>query len=101
MKVFASPRFAEHTTPPGHPERPERARVLTSVAEAFAAGGGQVSAPQPASRAELARIHTAPYLDAIAATAGRAVALDPDPFTSPESHEIALPAAGHAPGPAR
>ena len=96
MRVFASPRFAEHTTPPGHPERPERARVLTAVAESFAAGGGVVSAPQPASRKDLARIHTGQYLDAIAATAGHAVALDPDTFTSPESHEIALLAAGAA-----
>ena len=101
MRVFASPRFAEHTTPPGHPERPERARVLTAVAESFAAGGGKVTAPQLASREELARIHTAPYLDAIAATAGHAVALDPDTFTSPESHEIALLAAGAALGAAR
>jgi acetoin utilization deacetylase AcuC-like enzyme len=101
MRVFASPRFAEHTTPPGHPERPERARVFTTVAESFAAGGGVVVAPQPASREELARIHTAWYLDAIAATAGHAAALDPDTFTSPESHEIALLAAGAALGAAR
>jgi acetoin utilization deacetylase AcuC-like enzyme len=101
MRVFASPRFAEHTTPPGHPERPARARVLTAVAESFAAGGGVVSAPQLASREELSRIHTGPYLDTIAATAGRAVALDPDTFTSPESHEIALLAAGAALGAAR
>jgi len=101
MRVFASPRFAEHTTPPGHPERPDRARVLSAVADAFAAGGGKVSAPQSASREELARVHTAPYLDTIAATAGRAVALDPDTFTSPASHEIALLAAGAAVGAAR
>jgi acetoin utilization deacetylase AcuC-like enzyme len=75
--------------------------VLTAVAESFAAGGGVVSAPQLALREELARIHTGPYLDTIAATAGRAVALDPDTFTSPESHEIALLAAGAALGAAR
>ena len=101
MRMFASPRFAEHTTPPGHPERPDRARVFTAVAESFAAGGGVVIAPPPASRDELARIHTASYLDAMAATAGHAVALDPDTFTSPESHEIALLAAGAALGAAR
>jgi acetoin utilization deacetylase AcuC-like enzyme len=44
----------------------------------------------------LARIHTAAYLDAIAATAGQAAALDPDTYTSPESHEIALLAVGAA-----
>jgi len=96
MRVFASRRFAEHTTPPGHPERPERAHVMTAVADGFAAGGGAVTAPRAATRADLARIHTAKYLDAIAATAGHAVALDPDTYTSPESHEIALLAAGAA-----
>ena len=96
MKVFASSRFGEHNTPPGHPERPERARVFNDVARAFAAGGGTVAEPEPATRADLSRIHTPAYLDVIAATEGRAVALDPDTFTSPESHEIALLAAGAA-----
>jgi acetoin utilization deacetylase AcuC-like enzyme len=101
MRLFASPRFSEHTTPPGPPERPERARVFTAVAQSFEAGGGAVVAPRPASREELARIHTGPYLDTIAATAGHALALDPDTFTSPESHEIARLAAGAAVAAAR
>ena len=96
MRLFSSPRFVEHTTPPGHPERPDRARVLTEVAQTFNAGGGVVAHPQPAVQDDLARIHTATYLDMVAATAGRAVALDPDTYTSPESHEIALLAAGAA-----
>jgi len=96
MILFSTPRFAEHVTPPGHPERPERAEVFDAVASAFAARGGTVRAPRPATRDELARIHTTAYLDRIAATAGRAAMLDPDTFTSPESHEIALLAAGSA-----
>ncbi|MFI5177470.1 MAG: histone deacetylase, partial [Vicinamibacterales bacterium] len=84
MILFSSPRFAEHVTPPGHPERSERAEVFTAVAEEFARRGGVVRAPRPATRDELARVHTAAYLDRIAATAGRAVMLDPDTFTSPE-----------------
>ena len=96
MMLIASPRFAEHTTPPGHPERPERAGVFDAVAAAFARRGGSVRAPRTATRDELARVHTAPYLDRIAATAGRAVMLDPDTFTSPESHEIALLGSGAA-----
>jgi acetoin utilization deacetylase AcuC-like enzyme len=94
MLLFSSSRFAEHTTPPGHPERPERAEVFTAVASAFATGGGHIAPPRPATREELARIHTSDYLDRIAATSGRAVMLDADTFTSPESHEIALLAAG-------
>jgi len=94
--LIASERFAEHVTPPGHPERPERADVFDSVAAEFARDGGVVRAPQPATREDLARIHTPEYLDEVAATAGRAAMLDPDTFTSPDSHEIALLAAGAA-----
>ena len=96
MLLVASGRFAEHTTPPGHPERPERAGVFDSVASSFAKGGGRVIEPVPALRADLERIHSVEYLDRIAATSGRASMLDPDTFTSPESHEIALLAAGAA-----
>ena len=32
MLVVSSPRFADHLTPPGHPESPERADVLERVA---------------------------------------------------------------------
>jgi acetoin utilization deacetylase AcuC-like enzyme len=96
MLLISSPRFAEHNTPPGHPERPERAEVFDRVADAYRATGGAVRDPRPATREELARVHTADYLDLIASTAGRATMLDEDTYTSPESHEIALLAAGAA-----
>ena len=96
MLLISSPRFAEHTTPPGHPEQPDRAGVLTAVANASASAGGTVRAPRAATREELERVHTPAYVDQITATAGRAVMLDPDTFTSPESHDIALLAAGAA-----
>jgi acetoin utilization deacetylase AcuC-like enzyme len=96
MLLIASPRFAEHTTPPGHPERPDRADVFTAVADGFAAAGGAVQPPRPATREELERVHTAAYVEHVASTAGRAAMLDPDTFTSPESYEIALLAAGAA-----
>ena len=96
MILFTSTRFHEHTPPPGHPERPERAEVFEAVAEHFRAGGGDVREPRPATREELARVHTTEYLDLVAGTAGRAAMLDPDTFTSPESVEIAHLAAGAA-----
>ena len=96
MRLFASPHFASHVTPPGHPERPERADVFTAVVGEFAKGGGTVVDPRAATREELARVHTAEYLDTIASTAGRAVMLDPDTFTSPKSVEVAALAAGAA-----
>lgn len=96
MILFSSKRFIEHTTPPGHPERPERGELFVEVADAFAQGGGRVLEPRAATDDELARVHARNYLDAIAATAGRAAMLDPDTFTSPESHDVALLAAGAA-----
>ena len=96
MILISSPRFAEHTTPPGHPERPERAELFDEVATAFAHRGGTVRSPREATREELMRVHRAAYLDEIDATAGRAAMLDPDTYTSPETVEIARLAAGAA-----
>ena len=58
--------------------------------------GGTVIEPEPASDDQLTRIHDADYVALICETAGRAVALDPDTFTSPQSYEVALLAAGAA-----
>jgi acetoin utilization deacetylase AcuC-like enzyme len=96
LTLFASDRFVEHQTPPGHPEAPERAEVMDRVAVRWQAQGGAVATPQAATNEALARVHAPEYLDRIAATAGRATALDPDTFTSPATHEIALLAAGAA-----
>jgi acetoin utilization deacetylase AcuC-like enzyme len=89
-------RFAEHLTPPGHPERPERAEVMDVVAAKYRDHGVDVVAPRPATGEQLARVHDSDYLRRIAETAGRAVALDPDTYTSADSQEIALLAAGAA-----
>src|SRR5580693_5896686 len=94
--VISSPRFGEHQTPPGHPEASARAGVMDEVADDWRRAGGEVVAPRAATTEQLARVHDAEYLRTIAATAGRAVAFDPDTFTSPESTEIALLAAGAA-----
>src|SRR3954469_1463582 len=96
MLLISSSRFQEHTTPPGHPERPERAEVFDEVAAAIRDQGGRVVEPRPATREELLRVHDAVYVDAIEAINGRAAMLDADTFTSPESYEVALLAAGAA-----
>jgi acetoin utilization deacetylase AcuC-like enzyme len=94
MVVVGSPRFARHVTPPGHPERVERAHVLDGVATRWIARGGRTIAPRPATHDELLRVHTQAHLDRMAATAGQALMLDPDTFTSPDSYDIARLAAG-------
>jgi acetoin utilization deacetylase AcuC-like enzyme len=96
LLLIHSERFAEHQTPPGHPERPERAEVMDVVAGRWRERGTEIIAPRAATHEQLARVHDPDYLRRISETAGRALALDPDTYTSPESQEIALLAAGAA-----
>ena len=92
--VVSSERFAEHQTPPGHPESPERADALDVVANEWRRRKGEVVAPREATREQLGRVHGAEYLKRIDEAAGVAMALDPDTYTSPETCEIARLAAG-------
>jgi acetoin utilization deacetylase AcuC-like enzyme len=94
LVVFTSDRFADHLTPPGHPERVERAEVMQVVADEFRKRGGTVIEPRLATEEEVARVHDRAYLARIRDTAGRATALDPDTFTSPETYDVARLAAG-------
>ena len=87
-------RFADHLPPPGHPERPERAEAMSAVVERFRAAGGRVVEPRSAADEDLRRVHRAEYVRTISATRGRAVMLDADTFTSPDSEEVARLAAG-------
>lgn len=97
MLLITSPRFEEHVTPPGHPERMERAHVFAAAAARWGDDGRvTLQAPRIATNEELRRVHGEAHLATIAATAGRAVMLDADTFTSPESYDIALLAAGAA-----
>ena len=96
MMLIHTDRFAEHQTPPGHPERPERAEVMDAVAARWRERGLEIVAPREATREQLARVHGTEYLRRISETAGKSSQLDPDTYTSPESHEVALLAAGAA-----
>jgi acetoin utilization deacetylase AcuC-like enzyme len=96
LVLISSEQFAEHQTPPGHPERSARAEVMDVVAARWRGRNGDVVAPREATHEHLARVHTTEYLRRIEATSGRAVALDVDTYTSPESYEIARLAAGAA-----
>jgi acetoin utilization deacetylase AcuC-like enzyme len=94
--LIHSDRFADHQTPPGHPESAERADVLDVVAQRWRRRGTDAASPRPATDAELARVHDDAYLRMVASTVGCAVKLDADTYTSPESYEIAVLAAGAA-----
>jgi len=94
--LIHSERFAEHQTPPGHPERPERAEVMDAVAARWAEKGTEIVAPRAATSEQLARVHSSDYIRRISETALKSRQLDPDTYTSPESYEVALLAAGAA-----
>ena len=94
MLLIASSRFQEHNTPPGHPERPERAEVFDAVTKDWRDRVAGVVEPRAATREELLRVHSAEHVLRISETNGRAAMLDADTFTSPETYEIARLAAG-------
>ena len=96
VTLIFSPRFLDHRTPPGHPERVERGEMMSSVVAAWRQRGGLTRESRPATRAELLRVHSERHLATIDQTAGRAVSLDPDTATSPDSRDVALLAAGAA-----
>jgi acetoin utilization deacetylase AcuC-like enzyme len=98
LTIFTSDRWADHLTPPGHPERVERAEVMQVVASDFRRRGGAVAEPRAATEDEIGRVHAREHIALIRETAGRAVALDPDTFTSPETYDVARLAAGAAIG---
>jgi len=64
------------------------------VAEEFRQRGGRILEPRPARREELVRVHDADYVTFLSETAGRAIAIDPDTYTSPDTYEVATLAAG-------
>ncbi len=96
LLLVTSDRFADHVTPPGHPERIERAEVMQAVTARWAAGGGPVLAPRTATDEDLHRVHDQEYVAGLVKLRGRASMLDEDTFTSPESEEVARLAAGAA-----
>ena len=86
-------RMLAHDPGAGHPERPDRLRVLHHRL-ASAPGFVRLGA-RPATEEQLALVHTPALVDRVAATAGRPpVIFDPDTRTSARSFEAARLAAG-------
>ncbi len=94
LTIFTADRFADHLTPPGHPERVERFEVMQLIVSEFRRRGGAVVEPRRVTDAELARVHDPDYVTLIKETAGRATQLDPDTYTSPLTYDAATLAAG-------
>jgi acetoin utilization deacetylase AcuC-like enzyme len=94
LTVVTSERFADHLTPPGHPERVERAETMQVATSRWRATGGKVREPRPAEDVDLLRIHDTDYVESIRTQRGRATMLDADTFLSPDSDAVARLAAG-------
>jgi acetoin utilization deacetylase AcuC-like enzyme len=94
LAIVTSNRFADHVTPPGHPERIERAEAMQVVADRARGAGHEIVEPRLATDDELARVHTEEHLETIASARGRTAMLDEDTFMSPQSDEVARLAAG-------
>jgi acetoin utilization deacetylase AcuC-like enzyme len=95
VALFDHPIFREHDAGPGHPESAARLdAVRRGLADAGLEGRLDLRTPREATVAELARVHTRPYVDAILGTAGRTVRFDADTQASPRSSAAALHAAG-------
>ena len=98
VPVVWHPACGLHDAGPGHPERPERiAAVLAGLrAPAVTSQIAWVEAT-PATRAALAAVHDAAYLDRLEQLAGAGGgALDADTVMGPRSWDAALAAAGVA-----
>lgn len=90
--VVIDPRYLQHDTGAGHPERPERIAVLLPAVEA--AGYTRIAA-RAASGDDLALVHDGAYVEEVAATAHKPwFAFDADTPTSPRSFDTAALAAG-------
>jgi acetoin utilization deacetylase AcuC-like enzyme len=69
---------------------------MDAVADRWRLRGTEIVAPRAATTEQLARVHDRAYLRQVSETAGRSRQLDSDTYTSPESPDIALLAAGAA-----
>ena len=94
--IVKDERYTEHVMDPGHPESPERLRVIYRMLEEDGMKGKFVIVkPRDATREELGMIHDASYVDLVASTAGKPqYRLDMDTSTCARSYEAALLAAG-------
>jgi acetoin utilization deacetylase AcuC-like enzyme len=96
--IILDPVFAEHRSPAGHPECPERTKFLSSALNTWKNRDLTEAIPAPMiDEAWLGRVHTPGHIERIQGTKGKGPnLLDPDTFTSSESFGVSLKAAGSA-----
>ena len=94
--LIRDPLFHLHSNGPGHPESPERLRVVDAMLEAFALRDRLVDLPsRDATREELSWVHEEGYIHAVEQTRGNPRTMfDPDTAANEHSHAAAVRAAG-------
>jgi len=94
LALIKDDRYLEHDPGDGHPESPDRLRVIHGLIEREFSGLPLIP-PRFATQSELALVHDPFYIQTVAETAGRTHSqLDPDTGLSARSYEIACLAAG-------
>jgi len=94
LAIIRDDRYLEHNPGDGHPESPDRLRVIHDLLDREFASLPKI-APRLATEAELALVHDPMYIQQVANTDGRAHSqLDPDTGLSARSYEIARLAVG-------
>ena len=96
--LYSHPVCVEHDAGSHHPERPDRLRAVQSALEDESFALLHRVEAQPATRAQIERVHAARYVDLVLGSvpASGHVHLDPDTAMSSASAEAALRAAGAA-----
>ncbi|MGB9629391.1 MAG: histone deacetylase, partial [Thermodesulfobacteriota bacterium] len=94
--IVKDERYLEHVMDPGHPENPERLRVIYKMLqEPDIKNLFEMVKPREATREELEMVHAPSYINLIASTSGKPYyRLDMDTSTCAKSYEAALFAAG-------
>ena len=94
LAIIKDDRFLEHNAGEGHPESPNRLRVIHDLIAKEFSSLPRIE-PRMASEDELAAVHDPFYIETVAKTDGRAVSrLDADTVLSARSYQVARLAAG-------
>jgi acetoin utilization deacetylase AcuC-like enzyme len=94
LVLHSDEAFLEHDTGAGHPERPDRARVIARALARHESVARVEPASSPAELGDLALVHDAGYVAALEGRVRETSSLDADTAVCPRSYEIALRAAG-------
>ncbi|MHC4414661.1 MAG: histone deacetylase family protein [Planctomycetota bacterium] len=94
--LFYHEAMLEHDAGPGHPERPARLQAICQALERSPIPSLRWTAPSPAGRGPIERVHDPTYVDRLDSVRGRSTALDLDTAVSPGSLPAAYLAAGAA-----